>query len=120
MTERKFTDEEVIKALECRMPHDKVCIEAYDLINRKNAEIDILIRKHDTLLDEIAEKDAEIDELEAENRGFSICLDNVIKTTLEIESKTIKEFAEIIVSDYPEMKYYLDNLVKEMTEEKND
>lgn len=63
MTERKFTDEEVIEALECRMPHDKVCIEAYDLINRQKAEIDILVRKHDTLLDEIAEKDAEIKSL---------------------------------------------------------
>ena len=78
MTERKFTDEEVIKSLE----HCKVsdclgcpchtCIEscldvltpnALDLINRKNAEIDILVRKHDTLLDELAEKQAEIENL---------------------------------------------------------
>jgi chromosome segregation ATPase len=32
------------------------------------------------------------------------------------KAEAIKEFAEIIVSDYPEMEYYLTNLAKEMTE----
>ena len=37
-----MTDAEIIKCLECRMPFDKVCVEAYDLINRKDAEIERL------------------------------------------------------------------------------
>lgn len=37
-----MTDAEVIKCLECRMPFDKVCIEAYDLINRQKAKIEEL------------------------------------------------------------------------------
>lgn len=79
MTERKFTDEEVIKALEkaltdvdapigehwgCGFLTTQNIKDTLDLINRKNAEIDILIRKHDNLLDEIAEKQAEIENLE--------------------------------------------------------
>lgn len=34
MSERKYTNEQIIEALEIRMPHDAVCREAYDLINR--------------------------------------------------------------------------------------
>lgn len=41
-------------------------ILAVQTINRQKAEIDILIRKHDTLRDEIAEKDMEIERLRAE------------------------------------------------------
>ena len=84
MTERKFTDEEVIKALECCYTNDsndcyhcpyvaestsemfcdkKLEKNALDLINRQKAEIDILVRKHDTLLDEIAGYQAEIESL---------------------------------------------------------
>ncbi len=83
-----YTDEEVIKALECcvKSSHFGECFEnncplvsengckvgketlypyALDLITRQKAEIDILVRKHDTLLDEIAEKNAEIERLNA-------------------------------------------------------
>lgn len=34
MSERKYTNEQIIEALEIRMPHDALCREAYDLINR--------------------------------------------------------------------------------------
>ena len=34
MTECKYTNEQIIEALEIRMPHDAVCREAYDLIQR--------------------------------------------------------------------------------------
>jgi intergrase/recombinase len=39
MTEHKYTDEQIIEALEVRMPHDAVCKEAYDLIQRQKSEI---------------------------------------------------------------------------------
>ena len=88
MTERKFTDEEVIKALatvsygghscgkckfkqyktingddRCGLKGCNICRLALDLIDRQKAEIDILVRKHDTLLDEIAGYQAEIESL---------------------------------------------------------
>lgn len=34
-----YTDKQIIKALEVRMPHDEVSREAYDLIQRQRAEI---------------------------------------------------------------------------------
>lgn len=34
MSERKYTHEQIIEALEIRMPHDVLCREAYDLIQR--------------------------------------------------------------------------------------
>lgn len=78
MTERKLTDEEVISELQSASEwfteHGKntntaiigICNRAVDLINRKNAEINILIRKHNTLLDEIADKQAEIERAQQE------------------------------------------------------
>ena len=68
-----MTDAEIIKALECCGEHKRLCNEcsyrhtlpercdidmfhdAVALINRQKAEIDILIRKKDTLRDEAAE-----------------------------------------------------------------
>lgn len=77
-----LTDEEIIKALECCSDvgtdcklcplHDEYgdihCVADLDvltleLINRQKAEIDILIRKKNTLKDEIAEQKAEIERL---------------------------------------------------------
>ena len=66
-----MTDAEIIKALECCGEHKRLCNEcsyrytlpercdidmfhdAVALINRQKAEIDILIRKKDTLRDEV-------------------------------------------------------------------
>ena len=36
----KYAEEQIIWALEIRMPHDEVCREAYDLIQQKNAQIE--------------------------------------------------------------------------------
>ena len=75
-----MTDAEVIKALECCANEDAYCedcpskqccdgdtfgmIQAVlDLISRQKAEIDILIRKKETLQDEIAEQQAEIESI---------------------------------------------------------
>jgi hypothetical protein len=37
--EMTYTDKQIIKALEVRMPHDEVSREAYDLIQRQRAEV---------------------------------------------------------------------------------
>ena len=34
-----YTDKQIIEALEVRMPHDLLCREAYDLIQRQRAEL---------------------------------------------------------------------------------
>lgn len=39
MADHKYTDEQIIEALEIRMPHDVVCREAYDLIKRQQAKL---------------------------------------------------------------------------------
>lgn len=61
-------------------------ILAVQTINRQKTEIDILIRKHDTLRDEIAEKDMEIERLEKN-------LDKRCDTCPAVTT-AIKEFAE--------------------------
>lgn len=38
------------------------------------------------------EKIEEVEEVEAENRGLSICLDSAVKTALEIKSKALTEY----------------------------
>ena len=77
-----MTDNEIIKALECCMKDDcdncpngfgncehNLAEASLDLINRQKAEIDILIRKHDVLLDEISEQQAEIERLKKGKEG---------------------------------------------------
>lgn len=70
---------------------------ALDLINRlkaeiekKNVEIDILIRKKETLKDEISELRAEVESLQKANESFS-CMGKLYS---EIKSEARKEFAE--------------------------
>ena len=114
-----MNDNEIIKALECCSGGDSACEndcpikegcespiltmewlikQALDLINRqkadlkqKDTEIDILIRKKETLRDEIAEQKAEIERLKAEQEmadGYADALEQKAKT------EAYKEFAE--------------------------
>lgn len=93
-----MTDEKTIKALECCIQvnpeiceecplYDKTCTEggdyfllklALDLIKRqkeeiskKDIEIDILIRKKETLSDEVSNLRAEVERLQKENECFA-------------------------------------------------
>ena len=69
-----MTDEQLLESMEWYLTVAQKCGSATlskeefsglcDLINRQKTEIDILIRKKETLRDEIAEKDAEIERLE--------------------------------------------------------
>lgn len=75
-----------------------------DFINRQKAEIE---RLQDY-----------IENLRCINTDLSNNLLDEVKTA---RAEAVKEFAEIIVADYPQMEYYLNDLVKEFTgEEEND
>lgn len=148
MTEHKFTDEEVIKALECccstsvvncnKCTYAKPAIDDYcanilmrdalDLINRQKAEIANLINAVDNstkeflkLHDEYQEQKAEIERLEKHNTEYAR------KHYQDGRVEAIKEFAERLKEKlikggiYPVLvKNSIDDLVKELTEEKNE
>ena len=122
MTERKFTDEEVIKDLEhwcerqCKHHcHQMIDCEdcavqtiknALDLITRQKAEIDILVRKHDALLDEIAEKQAEIERLQNKYEDCAGCTSwkcdcaNIESFAKAEATKEVFEEIDILVEDW--------------------
>lgn len=107
-------DYEIIKALECCKNEDcdncpffkypkSICRWdvwdcALDLINRQKAEIERLR-----------------EDIKAQDSSISSLLSIVNSNYQNGRNEAIKEFAEIIVSDYPEMEYYLTNLAKGTT-----
>ena len=122
MTEHKFTDEEIIKALECCTNKDRkyctncplknefVCVnqlasEALDLINRQKAEIERLQKKQDLFA-------------------------NIGKMYSEIKAEAVKEFAERLIQsligmpqkdlNYSNLIEHIDNLYKETVGDSND
>jgi len=125
--ENKFTDNEIMKALECcgvnrdcaGCPKEKepygcyfvLCGGALDLINRQKAMIDGLIAGQETLQKALCDKNAEMERLQEHFRGL----------TKKVESEARKEFAERL----KQMVFFdggwevlqpgtIDNLVKEM------
>jgi septal ring factor EnvC (AmiA/AmiB activator) len=92
-----MTDTDIIKALECCSENKTLCStclyrkspveccssdllkDTIALINRQKAEIEILIRKKDTLKDEVAEQQAEIERLKGDLAFREKQLDNLIK-----------------------------------------
>lgn len=149
----KMTDNEIIKALECcRTPKCSNCVECpqrglgtdclgelientINLINRQQAEIDILIRKKETLRDEIAEKQAEIERLK--EFATAKCEDCAGCTSWKCDCANIetlaksearKEFAErlkkIFGWQYTTARWkllckFIDKLLEEMEREDN-
>lgn len=124
-----MTDEQIVKSLEniinekigdckrdCAFYDGKVhscaqniALHALALIKRQQAEIESLEADYENVY-----KQATADILASIADGGTSCEWCIDKHRAE----AVREFAEIIVADYPEMEYYLDNLVKEMTEEK--
>lgn len=105
-----MTDIEIIKALECcssefechngcpyynngefKCRNLSFYKDTLDLVNRQQTEIDILIRKKETLRDEIAEQQAEIERLkyilECEEAKYDKCAKHFYKVG-------VKDFAE--------------------------
>jgi hypothetical protein len=115
-----MTDNEIIKALECCSDGSGTgLIQAtLDLINRQKAEIERL-KAPKFIIEQKPLPEKEMREaLKYASCGVIIDGETTIKRIDEegIKAEAVKEFAEIIVADYPEMEYYLDNLVKEFTE----
>ena len=132
---KRFTDEQIIKAMQCVIGNSVSCSEceyqkvlpfpscrrmcaeqALDLINRKNAEIERLKRIID-------EKDKEILGLQ---KRIIFWREDLNYQPEKIKSEAIKEFAERLkaISDsrplYDELVYIdeIEEVAKEMTEEK--
>jgi hypothetical protein len=131
-----MTDEQIVKALECcgnmneckkECPLDDLgdidkCIHtlmlnALDLINRQKAEIEKMAECIVSLNDRLKEKD----------KAIEFTTKEFVADYKRIKSEEIKEFAErlkekAISTFYEERKYVdtedIDELVKEMTEEK--
>ena len=127
-----MTDKEIIKALECCVTDGYTCNkcpyeytkhiinEEYEIMpNGKHYDewsCDEWLKKD--LLDLINRQRAEIERLKnfIEKRKeivYRAYIDDLYAETKN-KAEAIKDFAEIIISDYPEMEYYIDNLVKEM------
>ena len=104
-----MTDNEIIKALECCTNEGFQDCENCPL-NKPHQPCKKTLLPQITL-NLIYRQKAEIERL----KGWQDLL-KAEKHSL-IKAEAIKEFAEIIVSDYPEMEYYLDNLRKEMVGE---
>ena len=129
MSDHKLTDEQIIEAIEIRMP------EAYDLINRQKLEIEVLnaeIRGYSFALKYDAEHYREdIKNLTTELKIMR-CLVRSYKMHYETaRSKAIKEFAENVKAIFEcdlcfadDVKSYIlnefDSIVKEMTEGNNE
>ena len=102
------------------------------IINRQQAEIDILIRKKETLRDEVAELQAEIERLREENTALDGANVLLTVTLQNARAEAIKEFAERLKENEIDIdvsygfgrEHYtkavativIDNLVKELTE----
>lgn len=119
---------------------DKVHADAIDLINRQKIEIESLKIANEKMYDVNKKQEAEIEEvryklecllchatggklskstyslrtMEAAVTDFMQELDEEVVEEATVNA--VKELAEIIVADYPEMEYYLNELVKEFTE----
>lgn len=97
MTNKKLTNKEVIKSLKELSQYTGLKIKitqtlkaAIDLINRQQAEIERQKRLNS--------------ELESRETTFA----------KSFYKKGIADFAEIIVTDYPEMEFYLNKLVSDL------
>ena len=134
-----MTDNEIIRALRCclakencevisceKCPLERICecketmfIETIDLINRQKAEIDILIRKKESLRDEIAEQQAEIERLTNKCEDCAGCsewkCDCANERAYAIEKFWEKVRAFAVVMGCFHIVEHGDNLVKEMT-----
>ena len=86
--EHKFTDKEIIKALESCSRDNIDCEQCPANGSCDNDEYCFTA----DILDLINRQKAEIERLEEDNKGLSICLDSAVKTVLEIKSRALTEY----------------------------
>lgn len=128
ITDCAYTDEQIISALEIRMPHDAICREALDLIKRQRAEIERLKKYyfthdyhecHNEAIKEFAES---MKKREGSNAYCCFCAHATIYGDRAKEcdepyiDKDGKEHSHCLM--FSKFESYIDKLVKEMTEDK--
>lgn len=118
---------EAKEAVEKGLPCGFLVPQLLEVLERQNSEIDILIRKKETLRDELAEKDAEIERL----MPFGCQVEVSKKIEKEIKSEAYREFADKLIDDINKdislygnctvhnMALKINNTLKELTK-KND
>lgn len=134
--QRKITDEQVIKALECctkkygccdcPLENDELCMitinkEALSLIKRQQSRIEQEVDLNREMFEKMARDEAEIETLEADREA----LINGQITLQKMYAEAIKKFAERLKNDVANIPAWgsvaakkIDNLVKELTEGK--
>ena len=135
MTDKKLTDNEIIKALECcskkickQCPNFSEDIECSEKLI--NLTLDYIARQLHELQERYEEAQAEIEKLKNENFILSQKRANIFEITEAYgrgKSETVKEFADrlkkdIFNTEYHIDRYYrrsIDKLVKEMVGESN-
>ena len=92
--------DELMKALECRMPTDTVCVDAYNLINRQQAEIeglkedfDFNIKLNGLLQEQRDGRDELIIELDEQ-------IDKLNRALQTAKTEAIKEFADELFTKF--------------------
>ena len=91
-----------------------ICKQALKDNEKKDTEIDILIRKNETLKDEVSEQKAEIERLKEENKFHRKTITENAQRALEVtieeiekaKSEAIKEFEERVIKLFPKDKNF--------------
>ena len=125
-----MNESEIIAVYERAMKQNDLIHRQKAELSKKDTEIDILIRKKESLNDEISELQHKIASCNAEIKRLEF--DNVHWNDWEVKCRAINEFAERLKEDIPFITSHLgnvsvlslyrniDNLVQEMTERKED
>lgn len=118
---------EAVQTIEDELNRQKIEIESlkianekmYDVNKKQEAEIEEVRYKLECLLchatgSKLSKSTYSLRTMEAAVTDFMQELDEEVVEEATVNA--VKELAEIIVADYPEMEYYLNELVKEFTE----
>lgn len=111
---KTYTDDEIVRALDA-------CTNGFCLDDKcpfyKGDDTCDRYELWNAVLDLIKRQQAKIEILKADKIALSNGQMALQKMYLESRAKAVRELAEIIIADYPEMEYYLKDIVKETTEE---
>lgn len=102
MTNKRYTDEEIVKALECCLCDNSECLQCQNKEVCK-IECDELATK---ILDLITRKILEIERLQKEVNLVSIQFQDLQDRTDEIKAKAYKEFADMVKKNIKEVWNY--------------
>lgn len=110
-----MADNEIIKALGCCGEDGDGCTGC----PRLNAEFGATITSCSAglatnALSLINRQKEQIEGLQKKDDEWALSYANAVARGISKREEAIKEFAETIVRDYPEMEFYLHNLVKEV------